>query len=154
MKKAFTQSLLAAFVLLLAVTIAIAHPQANTTAPATPDAKTAQAAAKSGALLDINSATADQLDALPGIGKAYAAKIIAGRPRRPLQFTSRAPRCNCVLLARAFSAVQLNGNLSCMPCLAVFAPSAKCVAAGQNVRRNEAEPMFHPQCWLASNSSL
>ena len=42
--------------------------------------KAADTAKKAGALLDINSATADQLKALPGIGDAYSQKIIAGRP--------------------------------------------------------------------------
>jgi DNA uptake protein ComE-like DNA-binding protein len=49
-------------------------------APKTPAAESKMAPAAKTDLLDINSATADELDALPGIGKAYSAAIIKGRP--------------------------------------------------------------------------
>jgi competence protein ComEA len=49
-------------------------------APAPKASESKMAPAPKVELLDINSATSDQLDALPGIGKAYSAKIIAGRP--------------------------------------------------------------------------
>ena len=52
------------------------------TAATASTAKTDQSAAKTSEKLDINSATKEQLQALPGIGDAYSQKIIDNRPYR------------------------------------------------------------------------
>jgi DNA uptake protein ComE-like DNA-binding protein len=69
--------LIAGFALTLLVGMALAHNGA----PAPQDKKASAAAAAPAAdLVDLNSATKDQLDALPGIGEKYSQKIIDGRP--------------------------------------------------------------------------
>jgi competence protein ComEA len=73
-KKMFSRILVALFVLSLLCSMGATKAAAQSST-----SKTA-AAASSADLLDINSATKDQLDALPGIGAAYSQKIIDGRP--------------------------------------------------------------------------
>ena len=67
-------------VLLVALVFALSAPVlAQTKTETAPKSDKAGAAAKKD-VLDINSASADELKALPGVGDAYAKKIVDGRP--------------------------------------------------------------------------
>ena len=79
MRKMYAWMIAAVLALAMASPLLLAQAGTSGSKTATTSASKTSTAAKK---LDINSASKEELDALPGIGEAYAQKIVSNRPYR------------------------------------------------------------------------
>jgi DNA uptake protein ComE-like DNA-binding protein len=73
-------SVLMTLLILSGISVASGNNNTASAQPASGGTQASSSMSKSQDLMDINTATKDQLATLPGIGDAYSQKIIAGRP--------------------------------------------------------------------------
>lgn len=78
MRKIYVWMIAAVLVVAIASPLVLAQAGTSGSKTATSSSTKSSAAKK----LDINSASKEELDALPGIGEAYAEKIVSNRPYR------------------------------------------------------------------------
>jgi competence protein ComEA len=78
--RSFLAAMGLAILLVLPAVAQTTQPSRSPTPPAAAAPSTTGKSEKAGELVDINSASAEELDKLPGVGPVRAKAIIAGRP--------------------------------------------------------------------------